>query len=55
MLELNEIIKRLKDRNLSEVGRRIGMTRAYLSAVAGGKFKPSYDNLKKISDYLEGA
>lgn len=54
MLELNEIIKRLKDRNLSEVGRRIGMTRSYLSAVAAGKFKPSYDNLKKISDYLEG-
>lgn len=54
MLNLEQVTTKLKDRNLSEVGRRVGLTRSYLSAVVGGKFKPSYDNLKKLSDYLEG-
>lgn len=54
MLTLEQIKEKLKDRNLSEVGRRLGMTRAYLSALARGKFQPSYENLKKLSDYLEG-
>lgn len=54
MLTLEEIIKQLDDRNLSEVGRRLGLTRAYLSAVVNGRFKPGYENLKKLSDYLGG-
>lgn len=54
MLNLDEIKKRLEDRNLSEVGRRIGVSAPYLSLLANGTAKnPSYIILKKLSSYLE--
>lgn len=54
MLDLNEIKRRLSDRNLSEVGRRIGVSAPYLSLIANGTAKnPSYVVLKKLSSYLE--
>lgn len=53
MLSIEEISQRMSDRNLSEVSRRLNITRPYLSAIVNGKAKPSYDMLKKISDYLE--
>jgi transcriptional regulator with XRE-family HTH domain len=54
MLNLEQIKEKLSDKNLSEVGRRIGVTRAYLSAICRGyASNPSYQMLKKISDYLE--
>ena len=54
MLKIEEIRERLSDRNLSEVARRIGITGAYLAAIASGGRTPSYAVLEKISDYLEG-
>lgn len=55
MLTLEQIIKKLEDRNLSEVARRVGLTGAYLSAIQRGvKVNPSYETVKKLSDYLEG-
>jgi transcriptional regulator with XRE-family HTH domain len=55
MLTIEQIREKLKDKNLSEVGRRIGFTGAYLSAICRGVAKnPSYEMVKKISDYLEG-
>lgn len=54
MLKIEEIRERLSDRNLSEVARRIGITGAYLAAIASGERTPSYAVLVKISDYLEG-
>ncbi len=54
MLKIEEIRERLSDRNLSEVARRIGITGAYLAAIASGERTPSYAVLEKISDYLEG-
>lgn len=55
MLTLEQIKKELGDKNLSEVGRRVGLTGAYLSAIVRGVSKnPSYETIKKLSDYLEG-
>ena len=54
MLTIEQIQIRLKDRNLTEVGRAIGVTGAYLSAIRKGvKINPSYDVIKKLSDYLQ--
>ena len=54
MLTIEQIADRMSDRNLAEVARRLGVTRAWLSAIINGKAKPSYDMLLKISEYLEG-
>lgn len=54
MLKLEQIIERLKDRNLSAVARAIGVTPAYLSAICRGvTTNPSYEMVKRLSDYLE--
>lgn len=55
MLSTEQIAEKLSDRNLSEVARRLKITRPYLSAIVNGHKKPSYELLKKISDYLEGS
>lgn len=54
MLSLTDINKRLQDRNLAEVARRIGCTRAYLSFIRSGRYIPSDEFRAKLSDYLEG-
>lgn len=54
MLSLTDINKRLQDRNLAEVARRIGCTRAYLSFIRSGRYIPSDAFRAKLSDYLEG-
>lgn len=55
MLTLEQIKKELGDKNLSEVARRVGLTGAYLSAITRGvKVNPSYQTVKKLSDYLVG-
>ena len=54
MMTLDQIREKLTDKNLSEVARRIGVTGAYLSAIVRGvKVNPSYEIVKKLSDYLE--
>lgn len=54
MLTIEEIKEKLKDRNLTEVAKNIGVTGAYLSAIRNGtKLNPSYEVVKKLSDYLE--
>lgn len=55
LLSLPEIQRRLEDRNLSEVARRVGMTRQQVWAIASGiNTNPSYETIKRISDYLTG-
>lgn len=55
MLSLEEIRKRLSDRNLREVSRRTGIGYAYLAAIASGtRNNPTYAILKPLCDYLEG-
>lgn len=53
MLSLPEIQKKLSDRNLSEVARRLGVTRSWLASIAKGA-KPSAYFRQRLSDYLEG-
>ena len=55
MLSIEEIQELLKDRNLSKVAESVGVTSSYLSAIRkGSKINPSYDVIKKLSDYLKG-
>lgn len=55
MLTLEQIIESLKDRNLQVVANEIGVTRSYLSAITKStRINPSYEVIKKLSDYLEG-
>ena len=54
MLSLDEIRVRLQDRNLSQVGRAIGVSAPYMNLLANGKAKnPSYAVLKKLNGYFE--
>jgi hypothetical protein len=52
-MEIEQIRKSLGDRNLAEVGRRLGVTRAYLQYIRSGKVTSLSPWMhKKISDYL---
>lgn len=53
MLSIEQIREKLKDRNLAEVSRRLGVTRVYLSAIRNGHVTPSYKMVAALSDYLE--
>ena len=51
-MTLAEIKKRLSDRNLAEVARRIGCTRSYLQAITSEK-QPLSDRMQdKLTKYL---
>lgn len=55
LLALPEIRRQLEDRNLSEVARRVGMTRQQVWAIASGaNTNPSYETIKRLSVYLTG-
>lgn len=51
-MTLEEIKQRLSDRNLAEVARRIGVTRAYLSYIVTGARTPGAEMLTKLETYL---
>lgn len=52
MLSIEEIRERMKDRNLAEMGRIIGMGKSYLQCVRSGRFKPEAMKQEVISRYL---
>lgn len=53
MLTLDEIRRRLADRNVAEVARRLGESRQRIHKIATGKTKRPYADLwKRLSDYL---
>jgi len=55
MMTLDEVRAALNDRNLSMVAESVGVTRSYLSAIRSGKAgNPSYEMVKRLSEYLEG-
>lgn len=55
MMTLEQIQESLKDKNLSEVARNVGVTRSYIHALAKGKrLNPSYEMLIKLSRELGG-
>lgn len=54
MLKIQEIVKRLKDRNLRTVAARAGVSYTSLWQIANGLQKqPKYKVIEKLSDYLE--
>lgn len=54
MLKLEEIVKRLKDRNLQTVSTRAQVSYRIVWQVANGMQKqPKYSVVEKLSDYLE--
>ena len=54
MLRIEEIVKRLKDRNLTTVAERAGVSYTSLWQIANGLQKqPKYKIVEKLSDYLE--
>lgn len=55
MLDLEQIITILQDRNLSEVCRRTGLNYITVWRISSeGKItNPNYETVKKLSDYLE--
>jgi predicted transcriptional regulator len=53
IFSLNEIIKRLEDRNLKMVSRRTGISYPNLRDIAIGKVKnPRYSTVDKLREYL---
>lgn len=53
-MSLDEIKNKLSDRNLSEVARRVGVTRAYMSAIKTGLVtKLSEKMQQKLTAYFE--
>ena len=54
MLTLKQIVEKLKDRNLSYIGRELDISPQYMADIAKGKAtNPSYEILEKLSNYLE--
>ena len=54
MLDLDEIIEKLADRNISEICRRLNLSKGGMSDIINRKkTNPTYKTLKKLSDYLE--
>jgi DNA-binding Xre family transcriptional regulator len=54
VLNLEEVIEKMKDRKLRVVSEQTGLSYATVWRVATGRIKDvSYETIKKISDYLE--
>lgn len=57
MLTLEQIQKKLinSPRWHAQIAREMGVSRAYISAIArGDRNNPSYGLIKRLSDYFEG-
>lgn len=56
MMTLKQIRAALADRNISEVARRIGMSRQQLWLIVNGiSPNPTIKTIERISEYLEGS
>jgi predicted transcriptional regulator len=54
MLTIEEIRKKLEDRNLRTVSERSGVTYLVVCRLANGEVQnPAYNTIKTLSDYLE--
>lgn len=54
MRTLEEIKKELQDRNLKAVAEGSGVHYNAVYRLMTGQVNPSYETVKKLSDYLEG-
>lgn len=52
-MHTDEIKEKLSDRNLAEVARRLGLSRAYLSAIMTGRREPSEQVKQSLESYLK--
>ena len=54
MLKMDEIVKRLKDRNLSKVAEATGISYTTVWQIANNvQAAPKYKHIERLSDYLE--
>lgn len=53
-MTIDEIRKKLQDRNLAVVSERIGIHYNTLYRIAKGEGNPNYETLKKLEAYLNG-
>lgn len=53
MMTLEQIKAALSDRKLREVSTRTGLSYGTIYKMSKGEGNPTYDVLKKVSDYLE--
>ncbi|AKA61234.1 hypothetical protein [Pseudoalteromonas phage H103] len=53
MMTLEQIIKRLEHANLSKIAEAVGTSRANMYNLKHQKVNPSYELVKKLSDYFE--
>lgn len=53
MLTLEQVKLRLEDRNLHHVAERVGIHRQTIYRIVNGTTEPSYETLRKLSEYLE--
>lgn len=54
MMTLDQVKEALKNYNLTRVARASGVDRHVLYRVIRENAKPSYETVKKLSDWLEG-
>ncbi len=54
-MTLDQILRRLEDRNLAIVARNLKIHPNTLYGIASGKVKPSYQTLEKLVEYLNRA
>ena len=52
LLDIEEIKVKMADRNASAVANSVGVTRQSISAILTGKHNPSYELLKKLTEYF---
>lgn len=52
-MTLQEIIEKLKDRNLKRVAEAIGVHYNTLYNIVNGEGKPSYRTMEKLNEYLK--
>lgn len=53
MLNIDQIRKKMEDRNISKVARKIGVSKQFISQVLSGKDPASQNILDKLNKYLE--
>lgn len=54
MLDIQQVIEKLQGMNYAQVAKDVGVTRSYICAIANKKrVNPSYEMIKRLSDYLE--
>ena len=53
MLTIEQIRESLQDRNLTKVSDATGVSKATIYRICSGAENPSYDAVKKLSDYIE--